>query len=134
MLLNLLKNAAYAIRETDRTARSTLAPRSTATSAVIAVDDNGCGMTPEVRQRIWEPFFTTKGAARHRAGAGRRQVDHRVSRRHDRLRNVRRPGATFTIRLPKLESGERLRAADRPQAAGRRAGWEPSRRRSHREV
>jgi signal transduction histidine kinase len=26
----------------------------------VFVADNGCGMTPETRQRIFEPFFTTK--------------------------------------------------------------------------
>lgn len=27
---------------------------------MLAVSDTGCGMDPEVRERIWEPFFTTK--------------------------------------------------------------------------
>ena len=31
--------------------------------AVIALEDNGCGMPPEVAARVFEPFFTTKGGA-----------------------------------------------------------------------
>ena len=29
--------------------------------AVLRVADNGCGMSPAVQVRIWEPYFTTKG-------------------------------------------------------------------------
>jgi PAS domain S-box-containing protein len=31
--------------------------------AVIALEDNGCGMPPDVAARVFEPFFTTKGGA-----------------------------------------------------------------------
>jgi two-component system cell cycle sensor histidine kinase/response regulator CckA len=38
-------------------------PESTISEFVrISVRDNGCGMTPEVQQRLFEPFFTTKTA------------------------------------------------------------------------
>ena len=30
---------------------------------MIALEDNGCGMPPEVAARVFEPFFTTKGGA-----------------------------------------------------------------------
>ena len=31
--------------------------------AVISLEDNGCGMPPDVAARVFEPFFTTKGGA-----------------------------------------------------------------------
>jgi len=31
---------------------------------VLSVEDEGCGMTPEVRDRIFDPFFTTKGVGK----------------------------------------------------------------------
>jgi PAS domain S-box-containing protein len=41
--------------------------------AVLALEDTGCGMPPEVVARVFEPFFTTKTAG-HGTGLGRSMV------------------------------------------------------------
>lgn len=63
VLLNLLKNAAQAIhlREDDREpGRIILRTRLNPPWAEIQVEDNGIGMSENVRKRTFEPFFTTK--------------------------------------------------------------------------
>ena len=60
VLVNLLKNAAHAVKEQPE-GRIVVSLDCHADQAVIRVSDNGIGMTPEVMERIWDPFFTTKG-------------------------------------------------------------------------
>lgn len=61
VLVNLIKNAAHAIRERPE-GQITVTLGSEGGSAVVRVSDTGCGMTPEVLTRIWDPYFTTKGS------------------------------------------------------------------------
>lgn len=42
----------------------------------VEVSDTGCGMTPEVRQRIFDPFFSTKTASRGLGLAAVRGIVH----------------------------------------------------------
>jgi nitrogen-specific signal transduction histidine kinase len=103
VLLNLLKNAAHAIRGTE-SGRISLAIAAVDGQAVITVADNGCGMTPEVAARIWEPFFTTKGEEGTGLGL---DVAKSILEAHGGsidCETAPGQGATFTIRLPKWEA------------------------------
>ena len=83
------------------TARSRWRCRPTASRRVITVADNGCGMTPEVAERIWEPFFTTKGDEGTGLGLDVAKSIIEGPRRHDRLRNGARtqaPRSRFVCR------------------------------------
>ncbi len=103
VLLNLLKNAAHAIRG-RQDGRISLVLSTEEDEAVIAVTDNGCGMTPEVAQRIWEPFFTTKGE--EGTGVGLDVARSIIEAHGGSIHCDTAPGqgARFTIRLPKWES------------------------------
>lgn len=103
VLINLLKNAEDAIRDRDD-GHITLELSAEGEQALIVVADNGCGMSPDVVERIWEPFFTTKGDKG--TGLGLDVAKSIIESHGGTISCEAQPGvgAKFTIRLPLLES------------------------------
>ena len=72
VFLNIVSNACYAVGERTRQTppeedyQPTLqvSTRRTPEDIQVRITDNGAGMTPEVMERIFSPFFTTKPANR----------------------------------------------------------------------
>jgi PAS domain S-box-containing protein len=64
--------------------------------AFFEVEDKGCGMTPEIIHRMFEPFYTTKP---HGRGLGLAAVQDIVRRHHGALRICSAPGAGTTVRV-----------------------------------
>jgi signal transduction histidine kinase len=99
VVLNLLTNALDSLGDDGRVEiRLELRDHM----AELSVADNGCGMTPEVMDRIFEPFFT-----RRRAGQGTGlglSICYRIVADHAGTIEARSPGpgqgATFVVRLP----------------------------------
>jgi len=58
VFLNLLTNAAQAI---DPSGTIRVQTSRTPEGVLVRVTDDGCGMAPEVLERVFDPFFTTKG-------------------------------------------------------------------------
>jgi signal transduction histidine kinase len=59
VLINLIRNAAEAT--VDNRGEITVSLEEGNGEVFIRVTDNGSGIAPELANRIWEPFFTTKG-------------------------------------------------------------------------
>jgi signal transduction histidine kinase len=61
VFLNLLINAAQAIPEGNTSQNEIRASiRCDATHVIVEISDSGSGMSPEVQQQLFQPFFTTK--------------------------------------------------------------------------
>jgi CheY-like chemotaxis protein len=60
VVINLLSNAHYAVRETPRPRFIRVAPQGSADRVTLEVADSGAGIRADVLERLFEPFFTTK--------------------------------------------------------------------------
>jgi signal transduction histidine kinase len=96
-LSNLLINALQATPESGRVCVEAIVEGS---ELFITVTDSGKGIAPELRERIWEPFFTTKqrGTGLGLAIVRRRMEEAKGSARLAPARD--NEGARFELRLP----------------------------------
>jgi len=65
----------------------------------VEIEDDGCGMTPDVQQRIFELYFTTK----HDGGGIGMAICKNIIEAHDgtiRFNSAPQQGTTFVIELP----------------------------------
>jgi len=110
-VLNLAVNARDAMEGrgtlTIATAGATLAAGAIGSCAAgdyasIAVSDTGCGMTPEVLERVFEPFFTTKPVGQG-TGLGLSQIFGFARRSGGEIGIETKPGrgTTVTLYLPR---------------------------------
>lgn len=109
VFLNLLVNAAQAIAEArkgDGLGHIRIETRAEADGVIVSIGDDGSGMPEEVRERIFDPSFTTKEAGR---GTGRGLFVSRnlvVEEHGGELTFETEPGrgTTFFVRLPLEEA------------------------------
>jgi signal transduction histidine kinase/CheY-like chemotaxis protein/PAS domain-containing protein len=105
ILINLCANAAYAMSGTSGVLTVRLAKSARRKHDLewleLSVTDTGCGIDPAIRERIFEPYFTTKEKGQG-TGMGLAMVHGIISRQGGELEVESEvgQGATFRILLP----------------------------------
>lgn len=133
MILNLALNAQDAMPEGGRlsitTISTSLLPGTDVLSeqqhtlVILEVSDTGHGMTPEVQERIFEPFYTTKPIGRG-TGLGLSTVlgIAKKARGKVEVRSEPNHGATFRVYLPRFSEPVPLGSA--PPVSRPEGGYE----------
>ncbi|MEC7689559.1 MAG: ATP-binding protein [Pseudomonadota bacterium] len=102
VITNLLINAAQAIEETGRRGKLEVRTRANSNGTVeLIVRDNGCGISDENLQKIFNPFFTTKDEDTG-TGLGL-SISYEIAREHEGMLSVKSElytGTEFTLTLP----------------------------------
>lgn len=102
LIINAAQAVAVAIKQRGETkGRIVLRTATTDTEALIEIEDNGTGISPEVIPHLFEPFVTTRGAA-VASGQGLHIV-HKIVRSHGgriEYETAGGRGTLFRLRLP----------------------------------
>ncbi|MEM9603566.1 MAG: ATP-binding protein [Pseudomonadota bacterium] len=105
--VNIIVNAAHAIADrhdgqTGVQGQISVSTRQEGDTVVIEIGDNGCGMPEDVKDKIFNPFFTTKEVGRG-TGQGLAIAHDIVVKRHGgalRVESEEGVGTRFLIELP----------------------------------
>ncbi len=112
VVLNLVTNAFYAVNEKSKAAKVSgdtiykplvsIATKKKNNSVEITVTDNGTGIPNAVKEKIFQPFFTTKPTGKG-TGLGLSMSYDIVTKGHGgelKVETKQGEGTTFTIQLP----------------------------------
>jgi signal transduction histidine kinase len=110
LLLNLIENARDAIGDSpDGKIRVSTESSRGGRAVIVRVDDNGPGIAPDVKDKLFTPYYTTKHA--HGGTGLGLAIAHRiVSDHHGRIAATDSPwgGARFTVELPAQGAGDEV--------------------------
>lgn len=118
VLVNMIFNAVEAMPEGGTL---TLAAEVAGELVELSVLDTGVGMTPQVRSRVFNPFFTTKGVSGLGLGLA---VSYGIVSRHNGAIQVESEvgkGTKFKIELPLAQGITRTRQSESDVSTAKRA-------------
>ncbi|MEE4265356.1 MAG: ATP-binding protein [Desulfobacteraceae bacterium] len=99
MALNILNNAAEAMKQMETGKKIVVTSNMEDNSIIITISDSGPGIAPDVKDKIFDPYFTTKSDG---TGIGL-SLSHRIVTDHGGLLTVADSdlgGAEFRIEIP----------------------------------
>ena len=102
-LMNLVANAIDAV---EPAGSIVITSETTPEGYLISVSDDGAGIPPELRDRVYEPFFTTKPVGKG-TGLGL-SITYSIVQKHGGTLDIRERdggGTTMTIRIPPPGAG-----------------------------
>ena len=105
IVVNLVDNAAEAMQDLAVKDLTITTQMATNESVELIVADTGCGVSPEDREKLFLPYFSTKSRG---TGLGLAIVSHIATDHHAQIRvedNLPR-GARFVLEIPALLSAE----------------------------
>lgn len=103
IITNLVKNAIQAIPEEQEEKSIVVFVKKTKNEVLIIVKDNGIGIEPEYKERIFEPKFTTKTSG---MGLGLGIIKNIIENYKGTItfESEFKKGTTFTVSLPMINS------------------------------
>jgi PAS domain S-box-containing protein len=105
VVVNLVDNAAEAMQDALVKNLFVVTQAGAADTVELVIADTGCGVTPEDREKLFLPYFSTKGRG---TGLGLAIVNHILADHGATVRvedNVP-AGAKFTVEIPAVEGGD----------------------------
>jgi signal transduction histidine kinase len=99
VIVNLVDNAAEAMQDSHVKILHVETRPGIAETVEVVIADSGCGVTPEEKEKLFLPYFSTKDRG---TGLGLAIVSH-ILAEHDasiRVEDNKPAGAMFTIEIP----------------------------------
>ena len=103
IVVNLVDNAAEAMQGVGRKSLTVATRLNEADSVELIFADSGCGITPDQREKLFLPYFSTKSRG---TGLGLAIVSHILAEHNASIRveDNKPSGAVFSIELPVLHT------------------------------
>ena len=98
VLINLIRNSIEALSEINNGSIELWAEKNIENQVIIKVSDNGKGVSEDILEKIFIPFFTTKDSGNGIGLSLCRQII-RLHKGSLSLQSIKGKGATFTIKI-----------------------------------